>query len=67
MMNVLRQSIDREDSLLTRRARFDVLSNDKGESVMLWAAQINRAFIDADIENETHDQRKIARFVNGNR
>ena len=27
----------------------------------------HRGFLDADITNETHDQRKIARFVNGNR
>ena len=67
MMRALRQSIDREDSLLMRRARFDNLSNDAGESVTLWAARINRGFLDADIANETHDQRKIARFVNGNR
>ena len=33
----------------------------------LWAARINRGFLDADIANETNDQRKIARFVNGNR
>ena len=66
MMHALRQSIDREDSLLMRRARFDNLSNDKGKSVTLWAAQINRGFIDANIANETDDQRKIAHFVNGN-
>ncbi|MDE5116125.1 MAG: hypothetical protein O4860_02345, partial [Trichodesmium sp. St2_bin2_1] len=67
MMRALRQSIDREDSLLMRRARFDNLNNEAGDSVTLWAARINRGFLDADIANETHDQRKIARFVNGNR
>ena len=37
MMHALRQSIDREDSLLMRRARFDNLSNQAGKLVTLWA------------------------------
>ena len=65
MMRALRESIDREDSLLMRRIRFDNLSNDDDEPVALWAARINRGFIKADIANETHDQRKIARFIDG--